>query len=329
MTERTLRKISIGVLLPFDYNLFQVSILLDVFTKVNQLSEEQGLDVAFDVYMMQTQGQINEYSDTFFHFPVVNTFFDKIFDYIIIPPCNSNDVQDILEKNKVFKDWILDQIGEGAYLISIDNGIVLTAYSGLLEDKEIALTHVPSAYFKEFSLKKSTSVGKSIQHFEKLTLGSGKVQIFSLLIDFMKQYFSQEFLIHMVKHYQIDISSSDNRYFQDFDWVYETNDCGIDAILDKMHHQYHQIKSIEELLVDYPESRRNFNRKFLDQVRLTPIEYLQNIRISVAKRILETTEIPVEDLAPLVGYEDAKSLRFIFSRITGLSPLEYRKKWRF
>lgn len=319
--------ISVGVLLPFDYNLYQVAILLDVFTQVNKWSEVESEGPHFDLWMMQTQGQINEYSDTFFHYPVVNTFYEKQFDFVIIPPCNSDDVTEVLEKNKVFKDWIIQQFEGGAHLISLGNGWILTSYAGLLEGKEISLAGFPRSVLKYFELKKSEKQ-LWIQKEEKLTLSHGSVQIFKCLLSLLQEYFSKEFIIRICKHYQKDLNEPDIRCYQEFEWVYETQDADIDEVLMKMNTQFSELKTIEEIIKDYPESRRNFNRKFLDQVQMTPVEYLQNIRISAAKRLLESSELSIENIAQQVGYEDVKSFRFIFVRITGLHPLDYRKKWR-
>ncbi|WP_273023540.1 helix-turn-helix domain-containing protein, partial [Rheinheimera sp.] len=46
-----------------------------------------------------------------------------------------------------------------------------------------------------------------------------------------------------------------------------------------------------------------------------------------AKRLLETTNLPVEQIVLQVGYEDMSSFRKLFLNYTELSPSQYRHKF--
>lgn len=326
MQEDSFTSVSIGLLLPFDYNLYQVAIILEVFTRTNQWCLEHGTSATFEVNILQTQGQINEYSNSFFHYPVENTLTEKIFDYIIIPPFNTTDISEIIDKNKVFKDWIVDQYQNGSRVLAIGNGIALCTYSGLLDDQKISLAGLSTEYFKYFN-KVQEGNGDYIQRLDNIILCSGSIRIFYLLFEIIVPYADKEMVVQLAKHFQVDLNWKENRHYSDFEFVYETQDEQIDLVLEKIHTQYFSIKTLNDVLDEYQDSRRNFNRKFIEQVRMTPIEYLQNVRISYAKHFLESTNESIEEIARQVGYEDPKSFRVIFSRITGIQPLDYRKRF--
>ena len=55
------------------------------------------------------------------------------------------------------------------------------------------------------------------------------------------------------------------------------------------------------------------------------IEYLQNLRIEEAKRLLEAGEAAVDEISYAVGYEDPSFFRRLFKRCTSLRPNEYRR----
>lgn len=55
------------------------------------------------------------------------------------------------------------------------------------------------------------------------------------------------------------------------------------------------------------------------------VNYLKNIRITEAKKLLETTELLVAEIALAVGYDSDKHFMKIFKKICGVSPTEYRK----
>jgi transcriptional regulator GlxA family with amidase domain len=75
-------------------------------------------------------------------------------------------------------------------------------------------------------------------------------------------------------------------------------------------------------------STRTFKRRFRAATGETTIAYVQRIRIERAKRALETSSVPVEEISWAVGYEDAASFRRLFKRMTGLTPGDYRRRFQ-
>ena len=56
--------------------------------------------------------------------------------------------------------------------------------------------------------------------------------------------------------------------------------------------------------------------------------HVQRLRIESAKRRLERSDTPIENLSWQVGYEDPAFFRRLFRRTTGLAPCAYRKRFR-
>jgi transcriptional regulator GlxA family with amidase domain len=73
---------------------------------------------------------------------------------------------------------------------------------------------------------------------------------------------------------------------------------------------------------------RTFKRRFKRATGLAPIDYVQNLRIEEAKRLLETTDRPVDEISYEVGYDDASFFRRIFRRRTGVAPAQYRRVFK-
>ena len=85
--------------------------------------------------------------------------------------------------------------------------------------------------------------------------------------------------------------------------------------------------SFEELASKLATSRRNFDRRFIKATGNTPVEYLQRIKVEVAKNTLEKGRKNIFEVMYDVGYSDDKAFREVFRKITGLSPLDYRAKY--
>jgi transcriptional regulator GlxA family with amidase domain len=74
--------------------------------------------------------------------------------------------------------------------------------------------------------------------------------------------------------------------------------------------------------------KRTFDRRFKAATGYSPLAYVQALRIEEAKQMLETDAAPVDAIGREVGYEDASSFSRLFRRLTGISPGDYRRRFR-
>ncbi len=70
---------------------------------------------------------------------------------------------------------------------------------------------------------------------------------------------------------------------------------------------------------------RTLKRRFRAATGVSLIEYLQNLRIEHGKQLLETTDLPVEEVSAEAGYADPSFFRRLFRRRVGLTPGAYRR----
>ncbi len=85
---------------------------------------------------------------------------------------------------------------------------------------------------------------------------------------------------------------------------------------------------VDEMVRRSGLAERTFKRRFTKATGHAPIAYVQKLRIEDAKRRLEGSDVPVDEIGWRVGYEDSASFRRLFKRITGISPGAYRRKFR-
>jgi transcriptional regulator GlxA family with amidase domain len=72
---------------------------------------------------------------------------------------------------------------------------------------------------------------------------------------------------------------------------------------------------------------RNFIRRFKAATGFVPGAYIQMLRVTAAKEMLEAGGDTVQSIALKVGYEDQAFFRRIFKRQTGMTPAEYRGRF--
>lgn len=84
---------------------------------------------------------------------------------------------------------------------------------------------------------------------------------------------------------------------------------------------------VEEMVRRSGMAERTFKRRFTRATGHAPIDYVQRLRIEDAKRRLERTEAPIDEISWRVGYEDPAFFRRLFRRVTGLAPGAYRRRF--
>ena len=70
----------------------------------------------------------------------------------------------------------------------------------------------------------------------------------------------------------------------------------------------------------------SFCRMFKTKTKKSFVEYLNEIRVSNACKLLLETEMGISEIAYACGYKTASNFNQLFKKLTGTTPKEYRKK---
>ena len=69
---------------------------------------------------------------------------------------------------------------------------------------------------------------------------------------------------------------------------------------------------------------RTFARRVAATCGVSPIQFVQRIRLETARLLLETTRLPVDEIARRVGYAEPSTLRRLIRRNTKHPPGHFR-----
>jgi transcriptional regulator GlxA family with amidase domain len=105
-------------------------------------------------------------------------------------------------------------------------------------------------------------------------------------------------------------------------------DAAVLAAQDWLEKHFSAAGPVEEMVSRSGIAERTFKRRFTEATGLAPLHYVQQLRVAEAKRRLERTRDPVDEIAWRVGYEDPAFFRRLFQRITGVSPAGYRRQFQ-
>jgi len=247
-------------------------------------------------------------------------------DLLIIPSL-SQDYEAAIRKNKELMTWITEQYKDGAEIASVCTGTFLLAATGLLDGKSCS-THWDAADILQRRFPK-------IQvHTEILTIAGrgiytngGGFSFLNMTLFLVEKYFDRQTAILCSKMFQIDIDRTSQSPFAIFQAQKDHGDEMVSQAQAYIEKNLGEKISFEELASRLATSRRNFDRRFTKATGNTPVEYLQRVKVEVAKSALENGRKRIFEVMNDVGYSDDKAYREVFKRITGISPFEYRAKY--
>ena len=247
-------------------------------------------------------------------------------DLVIIPSLN-HQYQEVAKKYQPLAVWIQQQYDKGAEIASICTGAFLLAASGLLDGKSCSThwsateqlqTHFP--YVRPLE-------GKLITDEKGIYTNGGAYSFLNLILYLIEKYYDRPTAIYCSKVFQIDMSRDSQSPFIIFSRQKDHTDDVVYQAQQLMEKNPSEHYSIKDLALKYAVSRRNFDRRFIHATGNTPLEYLQRIRIEASKKAFENSRKTVNEVMYEVGYQDAKAFRDVFRKMTGLSPLDYRRRY--
>lgn len=317
--------LQLGILLTHKYRLLSVAAVLDVFETVNKFYSDGGNGPVFNITLFYTGRNPHPQLGTYTPKPLQNS--DKQ-DLILIPAFNSENIPEAVIENARLIPWLKQQYQSGTEMASFCTGAFLLAASGLLDGKK-ATTHIDAA-----AVFRSIFPAVNLQSDAVLTEDSGvytsggATSSFHLMFHLLRKYCDADVVIRVAKLFAVDLDRAQQSYFGTFTPDQRHGDELVILVQQRIESTFQETGTIEDLIRDLPSSRRNVVRRFKHATGCTPIEYLQKTRIEAAKKLLEQTNQRMIEVMLNSGYNDPKAFRKVFRKSVGMTPSEYREKFR-
>lgn len=100
------------------------------------------------------------------------------------------------------------------------------------------------------------------------------------------------------------------------------------ALQNHLESAYATPLALEDMARQIHVSVRTLQRRFLAAAGMTPMQYLQMVRIERSKDLLETARLPVSEVAAQVGCPDRVAFGRLFKKLAGMTPAAYRQQHR-
>jgi transcriptional regulator GlxA family with amidase domain len=300
-----------------------------IFNKVNDylLRSGQSQSNFFTVDLVGLNNKTTLYNGAFTINPTKTIDQIDRTDLIIVTTI-VGDMQKELSDNADFIPWIKKQrIQNDAEVASLCTGAFLLAETGLLNGKSCTTHWVAADNFRSMYPQINLLNERIITDDNGIYTSGGAYSFLNLLLYLVEKYCGRQTAIWCSKMFEIEFDRTNQNQFTIFNGQKEHEDESIKNAQSFIEGHFGDKINVEELANKFALSRRNFVRRFKKATSNTPIEYIQRVKIEAAKKSLESSTYSVGDVMFNVGYTDDKSFRNTFRKFTGLSPLEYRKKY--
>jgi transcriptional regulator GlxA family with amidase domain len=228
-------------------------------------------------------------------------------------------------------DWLRAMHDRGAVLCSACSGIFLLAETALFDGKD-ATVHF--GYARDFAV----AYPAVRIHPERVLVISGSRDE---LVSSGASTTWHDLVLYLIARYAGATTAQDVARLFALQWhhdgltpyiVFEGRsdhgDGEIQSAQTWLREHFSVANPVEQMIKRSRLAERTFKRRFVRATGLAPIAYVQRLRIEDAKRRLERTDAPVDEISWRVGYEDPAFFRRLFRRTTGLAPGAYRKRFR-
>lgn len=298
-----------------------------LFTQVNGFCLQNGQPPLFDVQLVglhrgtAASGGLFTVNATKLIEEVAHT------DLIIIPAIDG-DLQQTVRENAAFIPWIKSQYDGGAEVASLCLGAFLLAETGLLTGRKCATHWMATDEFKQLYPEADLVTEKIITEDKGIYCSGGAFSYLNLILYLIEKYAGRAMALLCAKVFAIEIDRKTQLPFTMFRGQKTHEDHAVREAQEYIEQNFRDKMSIEQLCDMVALGRRSFERRFKKATNNTILEYIQRVKIEAAKQQLELDEKNVSEVMFDVGYIDQKTFRQMFKKLTGLSPMAYKNKFR-
>lgn len=223
---------------------------------------------------------------------------------MIVIPITCGHFPKSVQLNKKFVDWVSSHYKNGVEIASHCVGSFFLASTGLLDNKNCAVHWAARNEFRTMFPHVKLVDDHLITDEEGIYTCGGAYSYLNLLLYIIEKHLGREMSLLASKMFEIDIDRKNQNQFVIF--------------LGQKSHNDDNVLEAQNFI------ERNYEKKLTGN---SVIEYIQRVKVEAVKKQLELGRKTINEIVYEVGYNDVNAFRTLFKRCTGLSPVDYRKKY--
>ncbi len=248
-------------------------------------------------------------------------------DLIIIPPV-MDKIDQAIRENADLIPWLIDLHSRGSTIASICTGIFFIGESGLLNGRKATTNPLVAPLFQKYYPKIQLDLCQILIDEGDIITSGPTYAFVDLMVYLVEKYCGLEVALQCSKLLLHDKNRSKQMPYFMSSIPRSHQDEEIRNVQDWLEDNCTKsMLTIESVASQFNMSPRNMVRRFRKETGYTPLVYLQKLRVDLAKKKLEITQLSIEEITYETGYTDSKSFGRLFKKHTSLSLSEYRKRF--
>lgn len=247
-------------------------------------------------------------------------------DLILLTAPHPNAYDGVVRKSSLVP-WLRAAHQRGTLLGGVCSGVAFLAETGLLDGRR-ATTHWGVAdVFRQRYPKVLWQPEHFVTEDGGLFCSGGMYASIDLSLYLVEKFCGHDIALQCAKLLLVSLPRSLQSGYGVVPLSRPHTDERIRRVEHLLQGRFGQDVSVERIAEELGMSPRNLLRRFKAATGHLPGEYLQLLRVSAAKDLLERERTSVQQVAAAVGYEDVAFFRSVFKRHTGMTPSEYRSRF--
>ncbi|PLC50577.1 AraC family transcriptional regulator [Pollutimonas subterranea] len=249
----------------------------------------------------------------------------KTLSALILPPAlnEPNGPSDA----PILTAWLRNRHAEGVALGSVCAGAFLLASTGLMDGRRMTTHWSYADLLQQRFPDVSVDADQLIIDDGDIITAGGLMAWTDLGLRLVDRFLGPTVMFETARMLLVDPPGREQRYYS----VFSPRLTHGDAAVLKVQHwlQATQAKDVAlaTLAAQAGLEERTFLRRFQKATGMTTTEYAQRLRVGKARELLQFGNASIDRVAWEVGYSDPGAFRKVFTRIVGLSPSDYRRRF--
>lgn len=227
--------------------------------------------------------------------------------------------------------WLGEVFARGAMLCSTCSGVLLLAETGLLDGREATIHWAYASTFRRnfpavrlVPEKVLVATGER----EQFVMSGASASWHDLVLYLIARHVGPTAAQAIARFMLLQWHQDGQALYAAFQPATDHGDAVVLAVQQWIAQHMSASNPAEQMMRRSGLAERSFKRRFTNATGFSPIAYVQRLRLEEAKRRLERTDAPIDEIAWAIGYEDPAFFRRLFKRSTGVTPGAYRRKLR-
>ncbi len=229
----------------------------------------------------------------------------------------------------IYRDWLRQQHAQGALIGSVCSGVLVLAEAGLLDGREVASHWAYSELFAREYPKTRLRRDRilCLTHEEDGIVTAGGITSWhELVLYVIRRFCGADVARQTAKVHLLSGHESGQLPFAAMNRA-SADDAVIAACQVWIADNYDEPNPVQRMVDLSGLNARTFARRFRAATGRSAIDYVVSLRIEEAKQALERSDVPVDDIAVDVGYQDPAAFRRLFRKHAGMTPQGYRRRF--